>query len=237
MRMAALSRASGVPVPTIKFYLREGLLPPGHRTSPNQSQYDEHHVRRLALIRSLTELGGYSLNTVGELLRLAEDGGPGPEELFALLSRTVTARVSERPAAGVEPRFTLVDAVMRERGWRLTDNDEHRLAAATLLGMMHELDLHHTSATMRAYAAAATLTADSRADERDHGPDPERAVLAAVLDDALFTALRRMAQVSAALPGDGTTGADPDAAATLPAPRTHRHDHDPAAGRTRVSGR
>ncbi len=66
MRMAALSEASGVPVPTIKFYLREGLLPPGHRTSPNQSQYDDEHVRRLALIRSLTEIGGYSLATVAD---------------------------------------------------------------------------------------------------------------------------------------------------------------------------
>lgn len=237
MRMAALSRASGVPVPTIKFYLREGLLPPGLRTSPNQSQYDEQHVRRLALIRSLTELGGYSLATVGDMLRLAENA-PGPEQLYALLSRTVTARVTERPAAGVEPRFQLVDTVMRERGWRLTDNDEHRLAAATLLGMLHELDLHHTPATMRAFAAAATLTAEPVRTDPDRGADPERAVLAAVLDDALFTALRRMAQVSAAA-DDGTGGRHPrlDPTTTLPGPRTHPHDRDPAAVRSRISPR
>ncbi|WP_346281659.1 MerR family DNA-binding transcriptional regulator, partial [Pseudonocardia sp.] len=34
MRMAELSARTGVPIPTIKFYLREGLLPPGERTSP-----------------------------------------------------------------------------------------------------------------------------------------------------------------------------------------------------------
>jgi DNA-binding transcriptional MerR regulator len=40
MRIAELSRRSGVSVPTIKYYLREGLLPPGERTSPNQALYN-----------------------------------------------------------------------------------------------------------------------------------------------------------------------------------------------------
>jgi DNA-binding transcriptional MerR regulator len=53
MRMAELSRASGIPVATIKFYLREQLLPAGERTGPNQSRYGEEHLRRLRLIRGL----------------------------------------------------------------------------------------------------------------------------------------------------------------------------------------
>ena len=53
MRIAELSRDSGVPVPTIKYYVREGLLPPGELTSPNQAQYDASHLRRLRLIRAL----------------------------------------------------------------------------------------------------------------------------------------------------------------------------------------
>ena len=49
MRIAELSRQSGVPVPTIKYYLREGLLPAGELTSPNQASYGETHLRRLRL--------------------------------------------------------------------------------------------------------------------------------------------------------------------------------------------
>ncbi|MEO5834889.1 MAG: MerR family transcriptional regulator [Nakamurella sp.] len=192
MRMAALSRASGVPVPTIKFYLREGLLPPGLRTSPNQSQYDDEHVRRLGLIRSLTELGGCSLADVAEIVRAAIDPAVPPAGVSAILSRTVTHKLTDHP---VQPRFQLVDAVMREHGWRLTDNDEHRLTAATLLGLMQSLDLHHTATSMRAYAAAATLTADAKPG-REGDRDAERAVLATVLDDALIASLRRMAEVS-----------------------------------------
>jgi len=44
--MAELSKTSGVPVATIKFYLRERLLPAGERTGPNQSIYGEQHLRR-----------------------------------------------------------------------------------------------------------------------------------------------------------------------------------------------
>ena len=47
MRISDLSRASGVTIPTIKFYLREGLLPSGDRTARNQATYEAAHVRRL----------------------------------------------------------------------------------------------------------------------------------------------------------------------------------------------
>jgi len=61
MRMKELSEASGVPVATIKFYLRERLLPAGERTQPNQSQYTDAHLGRIRLIRALIEVGGLSV--------------------------------------------------------------------------------------------------------------------------------------------------------------------------------
>src|SRR5260370_33337848 len=72
MCIADRSRDSGVPVPTIKYYVREGLLPPGELTSPNQAQYDEFHLRRLRLIRALAEVGGLSIAAVRDLLAAAE---------------------------------------------------------------------------------------------------------------------------------------------------------------------
>ncbi|GMA88788.1 hypothetical protein GCM10025868_40380 [Angustibacter aerolatus] len=47
-----------MPVATVKYYLREGLLPPGTPTSRTQAQYDEEHVRRLRLVRALLDVGG-----------------------------------------------------------------------------------------------------------------------------------------------------------------------------------
>ena len=46
MRMSELSRLSGVSVTTIKYYLREGLLPAGRQLSATQAEYDGSHLRR-----------------------------------------------------------------------------------------------------------------------------------------------------------------------------------------------
>ena len=68
MRIAELSRRAGVPVPTVKYYLREGLLPPGRATAPTQAQYDETHEQRLRLVRALVEVAGLSLAAVRRVL-------------------------------------------------------------------------------------------------------------------------------------------------------------------------
>jgi DNA-binding transcriptional MerR regulator len=57
LRVSELVAATGVPLATVKFYLREGLLMPGRSTSATRAEYDEQHVRRLALIRALAGLG------------------------------------------------------------------------------------------------------------------------------------------------------------------------------------
>ncbi len=76
MRMSELSRLSGVSVTTIKYYLREGLLPPGRQLSATQAEYDGNHLRRLRLIRALTGVRGLSVSTAREVLgALAEHTG------------------------------------------------------------------------------------------------------------------------------------------------------------------
>ena len=57
MWMAELASRSGLTVPTIKYYLREGLLPPGETVGATRTRYDESHVRRLRLVRALDEPG------------------------------------------------------------------------------------------------------------------------------------------------------------------------------------
>src|SRR5699024_12270417 len=68
MRMAELARHSGVSVPTIKYYMRQGLLQPGHRTGVNQAEYGDRHLDRLRLIRALTSVAGLPLSEVEEVV-------------------------------------------------------------------------------------------------------------------------------------------------------------------------
>lgn len=53
--MQTLSERSGVSVASIKFYLREGLLPPGDPSRPHRAYYDERHLRRLAIVRAMRD--------------------------------------------------------------------------------------------------------------------------------------------------------------------------------------
>ena len=54
VRMSALARMSGVPAPTIKHYLREGLLPREHvKTTRNAALYDSSLVERIQRIKAL----------------------------------------------------------------------------------------------------------------------------------------------------------------------------------------
>jgi DNA-binding transcriptional MerR regulator len=53
--MGELAEASGVPAPTIKHYLREGLLPEPVKTSRNMAYYPPEFVDRIRLIKRLQE--------------------------------------------------------------------------------------------------------------------------------------------------------------------------------------
>ena len=106
MRISELSRVSGVPVPTVKFYLREGLLSEGVRTSPNQAQYDDSHLQRLRLIRALVGAGGLSLATTREVLRQVDDA-------LAALAMAVTALAEAGFEIPVDTFDTYADAMMQ----------------------------------------------------------------------------------------------------------------------------
>lgn len=63
--------ASGVKVPTIRFYEEAGLLPRLARTEGNRRLYGPAEVRRLAFIRHARELG-FDLDSIRTLLQLQD---------------------------------------------------------------------------------------------------------------------------------------------------------------------
>jgi DNA-binding transcriptional MerR regulator len=88
MRISALAAAVDLPLATVKYYLREGLLPPGAATSATQAEYDASHVQRLRLIRALTGPVGLSVQQARTILALVDDPG---DDLYATLGRAVGA--------------------------------------------------------------------------------------------------------------------------------------------------
>src|SRR5690349_21241439 len=69
-RIGELSRRSGVAVGTIKYYLREGLVPVGQPTAKTQALYGGIHLRRLRLVRVLAEVGGLSIAQIRQVVEV-----------------------------------------------------------------------------------------------------------------------------------------------------------------------
>jgi DNA-binding transcriptional MerR regulator len=74
--------------------LREGLLPQGELSSPNQADYTERHVRRAALIRSLREVAGLSIARISTICAALEHGEATYEVLGAAVDSLGGAELS-----------------------------------------------------------------------------------------------------------------------------------------------
>jgi DNA-binding transcriptional MerR regulator len=69
VKISELARLSGVPAPTIKHYMREGLLPrPARRTSRNMAYYDVRLAERVRAIKDLQQSHFLPLKLIGDLL-------------------------------------------------------------------------------------------------------------------------------------------------------------------------
>ena len=65
MKVSELAQRSGVPISSIKFYIRQKLLPRGERTTAsNQAVYGENHLERLLLIAALKDVAGLPNDTL-----------------------------------------------------------------------------------------------------------------------------------------------------------------------------
>ncbi|QDP95804.1 MerR family transcriptional regulator [Microlunatus elymi] len=196
MRISELSRRSGVPTATIKYYLREGLLPTGERTAATQAQYDDDHLARLRLIRALLGPGRLSIAEIRDVLAAVDDP---PESPLDLLGQASEAIGGERPAdeADLEPARDL----LAELQWSVADDSAalHDLARALAAINQAHLKLIKGGAvaygkSMHRIAVAEIATVPTDA------PDTavRQAVLGTILIEPLLLSLRRLALQDAA---------------------------------------
>ena len=67
-RMAELVKRSGASRETVRYYIREGLLPPPHRTARNMAWYSDRHLELIKLIRVLQDEQFLPLKAIKSLL-------------------------------------------------------------------------------------------------------------------------------------------------------------------------
>ncbi|MDT0317333.1 MULTISPECIES: MerR family transcriptional regulator [unclassified Streptomyces] len=201
MRIGELAQRTGVSVPTIKYYAREGMLPAGERTSPNQVRYDESHVRRLKLIRAMLEVGGLSIAAAREVLAEVDSPGGTVHDMLGVAQLAVSRAAAERGTA--EERMLAereVAELARRHGWNPAKAGKNPGWAMLVqivttyrdLGqgeMLVLLDRYAEAASELAAAELAVVGEMAGTDGKIEG-----VVLGTVLGDAAMAALRRIAQ-------------------------------------------
>ncbi|MGW7433207.1 MerR family transcriptional regulator [Streptomyces sp. NPDC054861] len=203
MKVSELSRRTGVQVPLIKYYLREGLLPPGRATASNQADYGEDHVHRLRLIRTLIGIRGLSAGATKEILDAITTEQDDLHQVFGIVLgvRPTTLEEDTRTElAAEEPGLADARMLIAAMGWDVSPGNPAAHTLAEVLAALADLGADMDWRGLLPYARLADSIADEDVQhmrgERDLLAQAERAVMVSILLEPALLALRRLAQES-----------------------------------------
>ncbi|WP_405596960.1 MerR family transcriptional regulator [Streptomyces sp. NBC_01410] len=206
MRISELSRRSGVATATIKYYLREGLLPPGRATAATQAEYGESHVQRLRLIRALIGVRGLTVSAAKDVLDALSDVETDTHDLLGLVfgvwpasgAKDSAAKDSAAKDEDPDSDSSEVSALLAEMGWNVSEHNPARQVISQTLDTLRSLGMDYDWQNLVPYAQLAEKTAVLDLDQLQDPAEPiekaERAVLLTFLLEPALLALRRLAQ-------------------------------------------
>ncbi|GAA2099262.1 MerR family transcriptional regulator [Streptomyces albiaxialis] len=204
MRLSELSARSGVPTATIKFYLREKLLPPGERVSATQAAYGQEHLRRLRLVRALIQVGRMPVATAREVLAAVDDEGMDQHTRLGVatwaLPGPAPLRGGERDEESHEAARRDVAALLDRLGWHECEPgttpayDTLVEAVAALVRLGYPCDIPHLARYAHAAAEAAETDLDLLESQENATEQVEAGVALTVLYEPVLLSLRRLAQ-------------------------------------------
>lgn len=190
MRIGELSRSTGVPVATIKFYLREGLLPPGVATSATQAQYDDGHVRRLRLVRALVEVARLPLASVRAVTAAVDAPPRSVHDLLGI------AHDALPPSVDDDVDVTAATSVVDGLGWAVHPASRALRQLAAAMDALEGVGLPASPEVVERYGRAIEPLAAREIEQVPTGSS-EEAVTYVVSGTALYepviAALRRLA--------------------------------------------
>jgi len=140
--IGALARDTECPPETIRYYEREGLLPPAARTAGNYRLYDGAHLERLVFIRNCRSLD-MTLDEIKQLLRFRDVPQAECGAAHALIDEHIT-HIGER-IAELEQLQKQLRALRRQCG---------PIGAARRCGILDRLEQKPPSSSARKKAKA-----------------------------------------------------------------------------------
>jgi DNA-binding transcriptional MerR regulator len=199
MRVGELSKRSGVPVPTIKYYLREGLLPAGVLTSPNQAHYDDEHLRRLRLVRALVDVGGLSIATVREVLAAVDTRDDSLHNKLGAVQEAISQPgQTELDPLAVKDVQAFCERHGALRGFDIAGSNVTLMLAAAL-SAARSVGHDHFQELLDSYLEGLKIIAKADLDYIAHRGSRddiiEGMVVGTLIGDAVLKAVRRLAHV------------------------------------------
>ena len=190
MRLYELSERSGTTVATLKYYLREGLVPVGQSLGATRADYSEAHLQRVRLIRALIDAGV----SVSEAKRVVAALDDPPTSRHDLLGRAQYALPATHAGTAVSAE---VHHLLESLGWQVSPGSPalRSLSGAIAAARSGGVPLEEESLTGYARATEAVAQVDVAAVPRDDlAAALHRVVAGTVLVDPVLAALRRLAQ-------------------------------------------
>lgn len=185
-----------MPLSAVKYYQREGLIPEGDRTAPNQVDYSDTHLQRVRLVRALLETGGLSIASAKEVVAALDTENAPIAETFRVAQNAMSATRSSQPPS--DEARARVRQVVTDLHWAASDENPGIDAAARAIDGLGAIGFEPPEAYLAAYAdaAASAASADLQALRTRTAPDEiaELMVVGTALGDVLFAGLRRLAQ-------------------------------------------
>jgi DNA-binding transcriptional MerR regulator len=197
MRLAELSTRSGVPATTIKYYLRLGLLHAGERQSSTWSDYDDSHLRRIALIRALIDVAGLPLEAVHRVLEVVTNKAVPLHQALGTAQWLLSPPTAEQPSTESCER---VSALLDRHTWELASDSPHRAVLAAALDRLDRLAFPAPDALLDQYAEAVSSFAPNEVEpitsQTDRATAIEHLIIGTLLYEPVLATMRRMAHES-----------------------------------------
>ena len=191
MRISELAETTGVPVHTLKYYLREGLLMPGEATSRTRSVYGLEHVERVRLVRALVEHGGVGIAGVRAILE-ALATPPSRHDLLGVAACALPTPGDDGPVSEE------VSSLLEDLGWSVCPQAPAVRALSAAVSAARDAGIPLPATTLQRYAEAMVAVAVVDLDEALATDGPAAAVhtvvVGTVMVDPVLVALRRIAQ-------------------------------------------
>jgi len=196
VRISELAEQSGATVATIKYYVREGLVPPGSKVGERRAEYGDRHVARLQLLRVLRDVGDMSVADLKQVVDAIDNESLSTHEMngaaYDALARTSGAVSAEMRELAAQ--------VVRQAGWTRVRPESPALDhLAGLLAVVVDLsamfDMNHAATYLGLIDALAAyevsrLDAAQRTEDRDAAV--QQMVIGQVVFGQLLLSLRRI---------------------------------------------